>query len=61
MAINVNVAMAIICLQIIVFNVQFRIVYYVQARVAFNVRKDIRINLGCVFRFVAKDSLGIQI
>jgi hypothetical protein len=28
---------------------------------AFNARKDIRINLGYVFSFVAKDSLGIQI
>jgi hypothetical protein len=27
---------------------------------AFNARKDIRINLGFVFSFVAKDSLGIQ-
>ncbi len=29
-------------------------------RNAFNARKDIRINLGFVFSFVAKDSLGIQ-
>ncbi len=41
MAINANAAMAIISLQIIVFNVQFPIANNVQARVASNAIMDL--------------------